>query len=240
MDYNLSLFGFILAMTGWMPLPLSVTIYQSVWVKEKIAVSGGGYDRELADRDLAVGWTLTLALALCFVIMGTAILFQSGSPVPNDAVGFATSLFSIFTGLVGDWIYPVIAVSGVAVIWSTLLAIMDANPRMMARIVIELRGGEGDADASLYRGFLGLLILIVILIMGFFLKDFAAFIDFATGAAFVFSPALAYYNHRAILSAEIDPAHRPGKSLLVSSWAAIVLFTLFAIGFFCLRFSLFQ
>jgi Mn2+/Fe2+ NRAMP family transporter len=236
-SYDLALLGFILAMTGWMPLPMSVSIYQSAWVKEKVAINKADYSRSQAVTDLNIGWILTLVLAICFVVMGTAILFQSGTEIPNNSVGFATSLFSIFTQLVGGWIYPIIAITGLAVIWSTLITIMDGIPRLMDRITHELLGErDPHPEKNYYRHFLFSIIFIIAVVMMFFLSDFSAFIDFSASVGFVFSPALAYYNYRAVMSADVAGEYQPSKFLIIWSWLAVVLFSIFALCFFWLRF----
>ena len=125
---------FIIAVTGWMPMPLSGAIFQSRWICERQRAGDTGFDRVKALFDLKVGYGLTLVLAICFVVMGTAVLFETDRIAPANPGAFAAELLSIFTTVFGDWMYPVIAAAALAVMWSTLVALMDAAPRVVDRL----------------------------------------------------------------------------------------------------------
>jgi Mn2+/Fe2+ NRAMP family transporter len=230
--------AFLLAMTGWMPLPVAVTAFHSVWVREKVAATNGGYTRERAAFDLNVGWLLTLLLALCFVVMGTAVLFGTDAELPASAAQFAGLLFSIYTSLVGDWVYPVLAIGGVAVIWSTLLAIMDAVPRLLVRITRELRGIDGADEQRLYRLFLITHAAAASIVLVVFLGNFSRFIDFAASTGFLVAPAMAWFNYRAVRADDVARDYAASPALVAWNWISIVCFTGFAAMFFIIRFTL--
>jgi Mn2+/Fe2+ NRAMP family transporter len=124
---DLSLAIFVIAMAGWMPMPTNGAILYSKWVCERQKVDRDQFDYGRALSDFRIGYGLTLVLALCFVLMGTAVLFETGRQVPATAAGFATELFGVFTTVIGTWSYPIIAAAGIAVIWSTQVALMDAG-----------------------------------------------------------------------------------------------------------------
>ena len=227
---------FIVAMTGWMPLPMSSTAFQSIWIREKRKLMGDEFSRSDAIFDLNLGWILTLVLAICFVIMGTAILFETGTAAPASSPEFAALLFSVFTDLAGDWIYPLIAAAGIVVIWSTLFAIVDAAPRLCDRLYHEFRGHDESAQSH-YRIFLVLLVLCVTLVVTVFLGDFTTFIDFSASTGFLVAPAFAWFNYRAIRLPEVVNQYQPARWMLVWHWVAFVAFLLFAVLFFIIRFS---
>ncbi|MDH4072764.1 MAG: hypothetical protein OEV41_06640 [Gammaproteobacteria bacterium] len=227
-DRSLALF--VIAMAGWMPMPTNGAIMYSQWICEKQKAIGGAFDHRSALSDFKVGYGLTLLLALCFVAMGTAVLFETGREVPSSAAGFATELFGIFTAVIGQWVYPVIAVAGIAVIWSTQFALMDACPRVTGRLFSILRG-RADESKSHYNTFLIAQVAGVTIMLLFLMKSFTAFLYFATSMGFVASPAIAYYNYRAIMSGEIPEAYRPSSGMILWSWAGILFLTAFAIAF---------
>jgi len=223
---------FVIAMTGYMPLPLAVAIFQSIWVREKRSISD--YGMRQAVFDLNVGWWLAALLAVCFIIIGAAVLYQTDVAMPGSAPGFAELLFSLFTTLTGDWIYPPLAAGGIAVIWSTLIAVMDAVPRILDRLWHELRGDD-DSAANYYRHFLVLQVAGAALVLTFLLDDFATFIDISASLTFLIAPAVAWYNYRAVSSAEVTDQFRTSPSLVVWNRISIAMFVLFAIGFALLR-----
>lgn len=225
-----SLAIFVIAMAGWMPMPTNGAILYSKWVCERKKVDRENFDYSRALADFRIGYGLTLVLALCFVIMGTAVLFETGRQVPATAGGFATELFGIFTTVIGTWSYPIIATAGIAVIWSTQIALMDGVPRVTDRLLGILGGRPADAP-SRFKLFLAVQVVGVSIMLLFLMSNFRSFIFFATSMGLVAGPAIAYYNYRAITSSEVPVEFRPSKALITWNWIGIFIFTAFAGGF---------
>ncbi len=225
-----SLAVFIIAMAGWMPMPTNGAILYSKWVCERKKIDGEGFDYRRALADFRNGYGLTLVLALCFVAMGTAVLFETGRQVPATAAGFATELFGVFTTVIGTWSYPIIAAAGIAVIWSTQVALMDALPRVTDRLVGILQGRPADAP-SRFKAFLALQVVGVSIMLLFLMSNFTTFIYFATSMGFVAGPAIAYYNYRAVTSSDVAAEHRPSALLINWNWISVFVLAAFAIAF---------
>ena len=225
-----SLAVFAIAMTGWMPMPITGAIFISMWAREKKASSSLAIEHESARHDLNFGWILTISLAVCFAVMGAAILFQTDRVAPASAGAFATELLSIFTTVVGDWSYIVIAIAAIAVMWSGVFALMDAIPRVTARIVDHMTG-RGEETPSRYSLFLGIQFAGVTLILLFLMGSFGTFIAFATSAGFITAPALAYYNYRAVTSKEVSQHYVPSRGLLIWHWVSFAALAAFAMAF---------
>ena len=217
-----------------MTLTLRNAIFQSRWICERRRAKQGDFDHAQALTDLRIGYGLTLVLAVCFVIMGTAVLFETDRVAPASAGAFATELLSIFTTVFGNWMYPIIAAAALAVMWSTLVALMDAVPRVTDRL-IGLATGRADDAGDRYTMFLAIQVVGVTIILLFLLRGFGAFIDFATSMGFLAAPAIAYYNYRAVTSDEIPPGLRPDARMAAWSWLSIVLLAVFAISYFAMR-----
>ena len=234
LDYDRSLLIFVIAVTGWMPMPLSGAIFQSRWICERRRAGDDAFDHRQALTDLRIGYGLTLILAICFVVMGTAVLFETDRVAPANAGAFATELLSIFTTVFGDWMYPIIALAALAVMWSTLVALMDAVPRVADRLV-GLATGRPDEAGDRYTMFLAIQVVGVAAILIFLLRGFAAFIDFATSMGFLAAPAIAWYNYRAVTSGDIPAAMRPTRNMVAWSWISVISLTAFAASYFLLR-----
>ncbi len=173
---------------------------------------------------------MSIGLAICFVIMGAAILFQTDRVAPASAGAFASELLSIFTTVVGDWSYPLIALAAIAVMWSGVFALMDALPRVTARLVDHVSGRSEEA-ASPYWLWLGIQFLGVVAILLFLMKSFGTFVAFATGAGFITAPAIAYYNYRAVCSNDVAGQYQPSRRLVAWHWVGFAALTLFALAF---------
>lgn len=232
--FDQSFLIFVIAVTGWMPMPLGGSVFHSRWICEKKKSGDGDFSYEKALKDWRIGYGLTLVLAICFVIMGTAVLFGSGSSPPASAGAFATQLLSIFTTVFGDWMFPVIAAAALAVMWSTLIALMDGAPRITER-VIGIAMGRSEETKSRYTLFLIIQFFGVAGILIFLLRGFATFIDFATSMGFLVAPAIAYYNYRAVTSPDVPEEFRPSAKLTLWSWIGVVAMTGFAVAYFMLR-----
>ncbi len=228
-----SLAVFVIAMAGWMPMPMSGSIFISSWACEKKSLGGDQIDHKSAVTDLRVGWILTIVLAVSFAVMGTAILFQTDRDIPANAGAFATELLSVFTAIIGKWSYPLIAMAAIAVMLSTVAALLDVVPRVTASLVDRMKGRPGRKTS--YTALLLVQVAGVTLIMLLLLGSFSAFINFATSTAFITAPALAYYNYRAVTSAEVAPHYKPTSSLLVWHWAGFAALSAFALAFFIER-----
>ena len=153
-----------------------------------------------------------------------------------SAAAFATELLSIFTAIIGGWSYPVIALAAIAVMWSTVLALMDALPRVTSRLVDCLRG-HADEPRTRYGAMLAVQVAGVTLIMLMLLGSFNTFIDFATSAGFISAPALAYYNYRALRLATKDTAYQPSRLLVAWHWIGFAALAAFAVAFLFARFT---
>ena len=227
---------FIIAIAGLMPMPMTGSVFLSMWAREKKSMGGDKIDHRSSVADLRFGWILTVVLAISFTIMGTAILFQTDRVVPTNAGAFASGLLSIFTAIIGRWSYPVIAATAIAVMWSTVLALMDALPRVTSRLV-DCMTGRAEEVKTKYTTLLAVQVVGVSLIMLLLLHSFGAFIDFATSAGFITAPALAYYNYRAVTSADVSSHYKPTSTLLVWHWIGLAAMSAFAIAFFIERLS---
>ena len=227
---------FMIAMAGWMPIPTNGAVLISAWVREKREAEGGDFDSATARNDFHIGFTLTIVLAICFLLLGTAVLFDTGREVIDSAGGFATELLSVFTTSIGAWAYPVIAIAAIAVMWSTLIALMDVMPRVTSRLFVILTNRPDDAPPP-YAAFLVLQVVVCSVILWLLLSSFNSFVMFATSVGFIAAPAVAYYNYVAMTSDEVPPELRPGPFITLWNRIAIVAMIVIAIAFLYANFS---
>ena len=225
-----ALIVFMIAVAGWMPMPTNGAVLISRWVCEKRDATQGEFDRRIAASDFRIGYTLTIVLAICFLVLGTAILFDTGRSVPETAGAFATEFLSVFTTAIGQWSYPIIAIAGIAVMWSTQIALMDVMPRVTDRLFGILTHRAPDAP-SRYATFLAIQVVGVSVILLFLMGGFNSFLYFTTSVGFVAAPAVAYYNYVAITSKDVPPDARPGRFITLWNWIAVAAMVVFAAGF---------
>lgn len=227
---------FIVAMAGWMPNPPSASFFLSAWsaAKHKKDISKDEERRTIKNVlfDINTGYFITIVIAICFVLIGAILIFQTGSAFPQSSpFAFAKFLISMFTDTMGQWVFPFIGSTAIIVLISTQFALMDGAPRMLSRIF------TGDQDnRKLYIAFIFMQIVGVLTIVYFFTSSFGTFIDFATSISFTTAPFIGILNHRAMISKEVPLEYRP--SFLLQLWSIVGILFMFAAGGYFLYFKL--
>ena len=226
---------FMIAVAGVMPSSVTSSVMQSVWMCAKAETLGRLMTPREAAFDINFAYVVTIFLALCFLLMGTMLMFNQGIAVASGATGFGAQLVAMFTEVFGTWAHIIISIAALAVILSSMFALLDGCPRTGTRIVTSLRGRtESVTPNDLNRLYILLLIIQVIggmLMVVLFMKSFRTFIDFATSVVFVSSPLIAWLNHRAMHSPEVPPEQRPSTVLRIWSILGIVLLGLFGLAY---------
>ncbi|WP_204346754.1 Nramp family divalent metal transporter [Psychroserpens algicola] len=216
-------FGFLIAFMGWMPAPLDISIWHSLWAIEKKKTEQE-YSVKSSLFDFNVGYLATIILGLGFLALGALVMFQSGSNFSGKAGEFSNQLISMYTKSLGDWSYIIIGIAAFTTMFSTTLTTLDASPRAMAKTTSLL---FGNIIKRSYLFWILLLILGSILIFFFFKSEMGLLIKIATILSFLTAPFYAIINYKLISSHHTPKAWRPSKKLHVLSWIGIV----FLIGF---------
>ena len=107
---------------------------------------------------------------------------------------------------------------------------MDACPRVTGRLFTILQGKPQGSEIN-YKLFLLIQVAGCTIMLLFLMGNFTTFLYFAASMGFIASPAIAYYNYRAITSDGIADEYRPTKGMLIWSWAGIFFLTAFAVAF---------
>jgi len=221
---------FLAAFLGWMPAPMDITVWHSVWSEEANRSSGKRANVKQAMFDFKIGYIGTACLAMCFLALGALVMYGSGeAPSPKGTV-FAGQLIELYTDSLGKWAYPVIGVAALATMISTTLTCLDAYPRTLDESVLILKdeseGAERKSDSkNIYRSFLMLTVIGTIMIFLFFMKSMGQLITIATVVAFVSAPVLALINYLVMNGKTIDQEHKP--SPLMKTWSLLSISCLF-------------
>ena len=122
---------FLIAFLGWMPAPLDVSIWHSIWSVEKNKNVILKIKPKEALFDFNVGYIGTLILGICFVLLGALVMYKSGETFSNKGGVFASQLISLYTKNLGGFSYIFIAVAAFTTMFSTTLTSLDASTRSM-------------------------------------------------------------------------------------------------------------
>ena len=216
---------FIVALVGFMPSPTDASILQSLWTVARAESEGRRATKEESRFDFNVGYITSCILAIFFLFLGTAVLFESGVAMPADNAGFARRLLEVYTSIIGDWSYYVMAITALCVMLSTALTVTDGMTRMALAIGGESFPGPHWYTDRFYNIVLIVLSLAALLVIWLLLQSFATFMDMTSVIVFIIGPFLALLNHLAIFSDEIPREKQPSQ--LIRIWSIVSIVSLF-------------
>ncbi|MGJ8745088.1 Nramp family divalent metal transporter [Polaribacter sp.] len=219
---------FLIAFLGWLPAPLDVSIWHSIWSVEKDKTNIVKTKRKDAIFDFNVGYIGTLFLGICFVLLGALVMYKSGETFSNKAGIFASQLLDLYTKNLGDFSYIFIAVAAFTTMFSTTITTLDASPRAMNRTTKlllnkELKYGYWFWILFLFAG--------TFLILKFYMDNMGLLVKIATILSFLTAPFYAILNYKLITGKHTPKEHQPGIYLRILSIVGIVFLIGFSVWF---------
>jgi Mn2+/Fe2+ NRAMP family transporter len=227
---------FLIALMGWMPAPLDISVWHSVWSVEKNKEVNEKIPLKVALLDFKIGYWGTLILALCFVGLGASTIYGTGIELEASGGGFAKQLIGIYTSSLGDWSYFIIAIAAFTTMFSTTLTCLDAFPRVLTPTTQMIGNSENQNSNKLYWFWILIVFIGTIIILSLFLINMKEMVDFATKIAFVTSPIIAILNYLAIHGKTMPKENKPGLILQLLSWLGIIYLIGFSVYFLYLTF----
>lgn len=216
--------GFLIAFLGWMPAPLDVSIWQSLWALEKQKDKSNNYNTKQAIFDFNIGFIGTLLLGICFVALGAIVMYHSSETFSGNAVKFSEQLIGLYTNNFGEEVSIFIAAAAFTTMFSTTITTLDASPRAMTKTVDLL---TNKSYKNMYWFWLVFLSIGTILILVYFMSEMGMLIKIATVLSFLTAPFFAIINYMLISGKHTPENWRPSLPLKILSWFGI----LFLIGF---------
>tara|TARA_R110002050_G_scaffold184867_2_gene318561 strand:+ start:2984 stop:4198 length:1215 start_codon:yes stop_codon:yes gene_type:complete len=215
--------AFLIAFMGWMPAPLDVSVWQSLWTIEKNKDTKN-YTPKTALFDFNIGYVSTIIIGVGFLLLGAFVMFNSGVSFSNSAGLFSGQLINMYTHSLGSWAHYLIAIAAFTTMFSTTITTLDASPRAMYRAT------EILFKKTFKYGYLFWIILLTLGTIGIFFfldSEMGLLVKIATILSFITAPFYAIINYKLISSKHTPDAWRPSKYLHLLSWLGII----FLIGF---------
>lgn len=241
---DLKLLLFVAALGGYMPVSSDASVWQSVWTEAKARDVGVAPRLRAVLTDFNIGYWGSAFFAVCFMIMGAAVMHQDGVVPATEAAPFAAQLMELYRSVLAGWAQPIIAASVISVMLTTAITALDALPRVLVGITRVLRGESHGTITGVqmdrtmaYRAYMMMLAggsIAAIFLMG---SSFRTFIDFGTTVAFLVAPVIAVLNHRAVFGPAMPPEARPGRGMWLWSLVGIFSLAAFTLTWFALLFG---
>ena len=219
---------FLIAFMGWMPAPMDISIWHSLWAIEKNKELHKNSTMKESLFDFNVGYWVTLILGICCMELGAFVMFGSGIEFSGQGGTFAAQLINLYTATLGDGFYIIIAIAALTTMFSTTITTLDASPRVMSKTIELLYPNRNKKD---YKTWLLILAVGTIFIFMFLLSEMGILIQIATVLSFITAPFYAFLNFKLVLSDQMPEEHKPNKSLKILSVLGIIFLTSFAISY---------
>lgn len=219
---------FLIAFLGWMPAPLDVSIWQSLWAIEKQKNKAIKFNTKQSIFDFNIGFIGTLILGICFVSLGALVMFNTNNTFSNSAVTFSQQLINLYTTNLGKGMYIFIAAAAFTTMFSTTITTLDASPRAMAKTFDLL---TNKPFKNLYWFWISFLALGTIIILSFFMSEMGLLIKIATILSFLTAPFFAIINYILVSGKHMPKEWRPSLKMKILSWIGIFFLIAFSIWF---------
>lgn len=230
-DFNLSQvlpknnieIAFLIAFMGWMPAPLDISVWHSIWTIEKNK-SDGIQEMKTTLFDFNVGYFGTIILGISFVLLGYFVMNGSNLSFSSSATTFATQLIEMYTSTFGSWSYIIIGLATFTTMFSTTITTLDASPRAMHKAT-ELISNKKIKNGYIY--WLFFLVIGTITIFFNFNSEMGTLVKVATIVSFITAPFYAIINYILISSSHTPEKYRPTTFMHILSTIGIF----FLLGF---------
>ena len=218
---------FLIAFMGWMPAPLDVSVWHSIWALEKKKTLKN-YSLKNSMFDFNVGYIGTAILGICFICLGYFVMYGSGETFSDSAGAFSNQLIEMYTSSLGNWSYYIIGIAAFSTMLSTTITTLDASPRAMSETTKLIFDNQSKSG---YLIWLGILAFGTITIFFAFSSQMGLLIKIATILSFLTAPFYAIINYILISSENTPKINRPSKFMHFLSIVGIVYLIGFSIFF---------
>ena len=231
--WTLSALPFLVALLGWMPCPLDLSAWTSLWIYAREQDSGHHSTPEEVQADFNLGYAATVLMAVLFLILGAWVMHGRGITFSPQGGAFAQQLIELYTATLGQWAYPLIALTAFITMFSTALTCLDGYPRSASASVRLWRGHRGRAVLNAVHQRLWTLIhfALAAAVLIWWRGSMGALVTLAMWISFVTTPVLAWMNLQVMQGPQVPSEGRFGPKLRLLSWAGLGFLSLFVVVF---------
>lgn len=218
--------AFLISLMGWMPAPIEVSVWSSIWSTEKSKQLGSKQSLRNVLFDFNLGYIVTALLAVAFLSLGALVMYGTGEEFSAKGVVFSSQLIGLYAKTLGSWTLPLITTVAMITMISTTITVFDAYPRVLGASLNKIRSKAFDSEKlELYVTLI--LVVTSIIILEFFTSGMTYLIDIATFVSFVSGPIFAVLNYKLVNSDLVAAENRPKKWLNILAIMGIIFFIAF-------------
>jgi len=229
--WNWAAFPFLVMLLGWMPAPIDLSAWSSLWMFSRKEQTGHFASVCETSIDFYLGYISAVILAVVFLALGALVMFGSEEPLAKGGIAFSHQLVNLYTSTIGDWARPLILTAAFVTMFSTTLTAMDGYPRSLAACCTLIGDLKQERFRQIHQLWIGLSVIIGIIIVMFFVENLLQLLSFAAVISFLTSPVLAFINFKVMRGDNVPLKDRPGLFLDLLSWAGMVFLSAMSLGY---------
>ncbi|MCF8230202.1 MAG: Nramp family divalent metal transporter [Bacteroidales bacterium] len=222
--------AFLIAFIGWMPAPIDVAVWHSLWSVAKNKELHGSATMGEALLDFKIGYIGTALLALGFLTLGALVMHGTGEELSGVGTIFAGQLIDLYTISLGDAFYWIIAIAAITTMFSTTITVLDAYPRVLrptTEILFPRYRHKRHESSWLMLFWIFILVAGTMILLGMLSSTMRFMVDLATTLSFLTAPVFAIMNYKVITGKHIPSEAKPRKWLRIYAIIGIVFLCLF-------------
>ena len=238
--WKLSNLSFLIPLMGWMPCPVELCVWPSLWMFSRAKDSNYKPNIKESEFDFNLGYLITVSTAIFFVILGAITMYGTGDGmITGSGVSFAQNLIRLYTNSIGSWSKWIIIPASFAAMFSTTLTCIDAYPRSISSIQGLLKGTdkgrmESASEQTRLRNWMVIHILaslIALLIAKYSEVGVEDFVFGAMTGSFLTAPIFAWMAMDTINSNLVPNKYRFGFFLKTICWIGLIFLSVFSLLF---------
>jgi Mn2+/Fe2+ NRAMP family transporter len=228
--WTLASVGFLVQFMGWMPAPIDVGVWPSLWMMSREKETGYRASMKHAMIDFHIGYIGTTVLAVFFLALGALVMYGTGQSFSPEGGEFAKEFIQLYAQSIGEWAGPIVAIAAFITMFSTTLTCVDGYPRSLAVSLALFRGRE-ERWKTYHIAWILFSISGAALIVFKFATNLGDMLFWAMVISFITSPVFAWINFKTIRAEWVPEEYRPGINLTVLSWSGLVFLSTCSLGF---------
>ncbi|WP_394131003.1 NRAMP family divalent metal transporter [Shewanella maritima] len=233
--------AFIVALIGWMPTAIEISVWHSLWVLSKGQKSGVETSKN-AKLDFNVGYATSFILAIVFMWLGALLLFGSGTELASSAAAFAGQLVGLYSEALGSWSWMLMAVVTFVALFSTTFAVADGFSQVWKRAAAILFAEKSEAVVHKYSRQAYIITLMILSFGSWWIisahsANIKGLLDFVTTVSFVSAPLYAWLNYKVMMGSDVEDNHKPQGIFKLYTLGCLFILTAFSVFYLWWRFG---
>ncbi|GCE65759.1 divalent metal cation transporter [cyanobiont of Ornithocercus magnificus] len=231
--WTLEALPFLVALVGWMPCPLDLAAWSSLWIFAQEKDLGHHILCEEIEEDFNLGYLVTVTLAILFLILGAWTMHGTGEEFSSQGNAFANQLVQLYTRNIGVWARPLIAIAAFITMASTTITCLDGYPRSTSVGISLLHSIQGldTQNRQAYQRWLVLYAALSAIIIVMWPGSMALLLDIAMIVSFITTPAIAWMNFTVMQGYQVKPESRFRGPMVLLCRVGILMLSCFSLLF---------